>query len=78
MSAYVASERIERVVPRLVIGRATGADIDASAPTELETDDPFLDLAASADDDPLLELLAAAREHWSQLTFYVFHAEGWP
>ncbi len=77
MSSYAASERIARVAPRLVIGRAENGDIDASAPLPAGADDPFLDLAASAVDDPLLELLTAARERWSQLTFYVFHAEVW-
>jgi hypothetical protein len=43
----------------------------------MEPDDPFVDLAAAPVDDPLVELLTTARERWSQLTFYLFDAEGW-
>jgi hypothetical protein len=77
MSAYVASARIDRVAPRLVIGHAEDRDADAWAPIPLRPEDPVVDLAASDADDPLVDLVTTARERWSQLTFYLFDAEGW-
>ena len=73
MSAYAATARIERVAPRLAIGqprdragRAWVSDVDVTA-----------DIAAVDDDDPLVERLTAIGERWSQLTFYLFNAQGW-
>jgi hypothetical protein len=74
MSAYAATARIERVTPRLVIGRA-GNDLGAS-PVDGD-DERVVDLGTTAGGDPLLDRLTAIRERWSQLTFYLFDAEGW-
>ena len=74
MSAYVATARIERVTPRLVLGRAWAGDRAAPLP---DPDDAVVDLADVGPGDPLLDRLAAARERWSQLTFFLFDAEGW-
>jgi hypothetical protein len=73
MSAYAATARIERVTPRLVIGRA---GIDVRGPSEPVDDDVVVDLATPRG-DPLTDRLAAMHERWSQLTFYLFDAEGW-
>ena len=74
MSAYVATGRIERVSPRLVFGRSGD---DGWAPASADTDDAVVDLADVGPGDPLIDRLAAARERWSQLTFFLFDAEGW-
>ena len=34
-------------------------------------------MAAIDDGDPLIDRLTAISERWSQLTFYLFNAEGW-
>ena len=73
MSAYAAAARIERVTPRLVIGRA-GTDVRATS--EPPEDELVIDLATPRG-DPLLERLIAIRERWSQLTFYLFDPESW-
>ena len=36
-----------------------------------------VDVAAVDDGDPLIDRLTAISERWSQLTFYLFNAEGW-
>ncbi len=36
-----------------------------------------VDVAAVDDADPLIDRLTAISERWSQLTFYLFNAEGW-
>lgn len=77
MSAYAATARIERVTPHLVIGRARDGDAEARAAVLAEPDDAVVDLATSDGGDPLVDRLIAARERWSQLTFYLFDAEGW-
>jgi hypothetical protein len=77
MSSYAATARIDKVAPRLVMGRVGATDVDAWALPAFESDDPIIDVAAVAIDDPLVERLIAVQERWSQLTFYLFDAEGW-
>jgi hypothetical protein len=36
-----------------------------------------VDVAAVDDGDPLIDRLTSVGERWSQLTFYLFNAEGW-
>ena len=73
MSAYAATARIERVTPRVAIGRHVEDD-GASWIADLEVE---VDVAAVDDGDPLIDRLTAIGERWSQLTFYLFNAEGW-
>jgi hypothetical protein len=73
MSAYAATARIERVTPRFVIGQPRDGDV---AVRVVETD-VSVDVAAVDDADPLVDRLTAISERWSQLTFYLFNAEGW-
>jgi hypothetical protein len=73
MSAYAATARIERVTPRLAIGRPHD-DGGGSWIVDLEV---RVDVAAVDDADPLADRLTAISERWSQLTFYLFNAEGW-
>ena len=73
MSAYAATARIERVRPRVAIGRPRVDDgrfwvVDSEVQ---------VDVAAVDDGDPLFDRLTAIGERWSQLTFYLFNAEGW-
>jgi hypothetical protein len=77
MSAYIATARIERASPRLLIGISADRDADAGAPVAAQPDDPIVDLTAADAGDPLAQRIAAAKERWSQLTFYLFDAEGW-
>jgi hypothetical protein len=76
MSAYAATARLNRVPPRLVIGRPLGGDVEAMMVAP-EPDEAVADLAPIDDRDPLIDRLAAARARWSQLTFYLFDAESW-
>jgi len=73
MSAYAATARIKRVTPRIAIGQPRDGDF-ASWVVESEI---TVDVAPVDDDDPLLDWLTAIGERWSQLTFYLFNAEGW-
>lgn len=73
MSAYAATARIERVAPRIAIGQPRDGDL-ASWVVESEVS---VDVAALDDADPLVDRLTAIGERWSQLTFYLFSAEGW-
>lgn len=77
MSAYTATARIGHVAPRLVIGKASDGDVDAAQLPALEPVSIDVGLTAIHDSDPLVERLAAARDRWSQLTFYLFDADGW-
>jgi hypothetical protein len=74
MSAYAATARIERVAPRLVIGQPRHGHVGSRV---IHLDVPRVDVAALVDGDPLLDRLVAIRERWSQLTFFLFNAEGW-
>ena len=73
MSAYAATARIERVTPRIAIGQPRDGDLAAW----IVESDVTADVAAVHDDDPLVDRLSAVSERWSQLTFYLFNAEGW-
>jgi hypothetical protein len=73
MSAYAATARIERVTPRFVIGKPREGEVRAW----VVESDHAVDVAAVQDDDPLVDRLTAVGERWSQLTFYLFNAEGW-
>ena len=74
MRAYAATARIERIAPHLVIGRPRDDVVETwGMPSD------FLDVDAAAvhDRDPFLDRLTAISERWSQLTFFLFNAEGW-
>jgi hypothetical protein len=73
MSAYAATARIERVTPRIAIGQPRDGDLVAWVVESEVT----VDVAAVDDADPLADRLTAIGERWSQLTFYLFNAEGW-
>ncbi len=73
MSAYAATARIEGVAPRIAIGQPR----DRAGRAWIMEVDLTADIAAVDDDDPLVERLTAVSERWSQLTFYLFNAEGW-
>jgi hypothetical protein len=72
MSAYAATARIDRVVPRLVVGRSMAGG--AVEPVDSPEVDDLVDVAV---EDPLLDRLIAARERWSQLTFFLFDPNSW-
>jgi hypothetical protein len=82
MSGYFAAARIERARPRIVErGPARrdrwGRERAADSPVEI-----LAATIAAATDAPDAELLlgerwASVRERWSQLTFYLFSADGW-
>jgi hypothetical protein len=78
MSGYVASARIVGAAPRLARAeRAVDATIHPSPAPAIETliveDDPALGNASSA----LIDRVAAIRERWSQLTFFLFDPNSW-
>jgi hypothetical protein len=75
MSAYAATARIDRSSPHLVIGRSERYEGNARAASSPY--DVVVDVAAADSADPLRDRLAAARERWSQLTFYLFDGDGW-
>jgi hypothetical protein len=77
MSGYWAAARIERARPRIVERGPARRDRWGR---ERAPDFPVEILAAT--DAPDAELLlgerwASVRERWSQLTFYLFSADGW-
>lgn len=78
MSGYVASARIVSAAPRLARGERLAVIADeasraiASPVTDVET--------VSVDalrPGPIVERLLAARERWSQLTFFLFDSDSW-
>jgi len=73
MSAYAATARIERVRPRIAIGQPR-VDVGRFWVVESEVQ---VDVAAVDEGDPLIDRLTGIGERWSQLTFYLFNAEGW-
>jgi hypothetical protein len=73
MRAYAATARIERIAPHLVIGQAR----DRVVETWAVPDTTDVEVAAVDDADPLIDRLTAIGERWSQLTFFLFNAEGW-
>ncbi len=79
MAAYVARARIERVAPRLV---STRLRLEIEPVRGRDPEAPSVILTQPGDELPspapsLMERLAAARERWGQLTFYVFDADSW-
>ena len=72
MNGFVVSDRVPRAAPRLVRAgdgeRGVGTDQQAGAPIELA------DIRA---DDPWRDRLAALRDRWSELTFYLFDPQSW-
>ena len=74
MRAYAATARIERIAPHLVIGQPNHGAVGAWV---MESDITNVELAAVDDADPFLDRLTAIGERWSQLTFFLFNAEGW-
>lgn len=77
MSGYAAAARIERAAPRFV-GSSAPNDAVVGRWAAL-ADDPSLTTpeADAHDDDPFIERWAAFRDRWTQLTFFLFDAEGW-
>jgi hypothetical protein len=74
MRAYAATARIERVAPHLVIGQPRD---DVVGTWAAQSDFSNVDVAAIDDADPFVDRLTAISERWSQLTFFLFNAEGW-
>jgi hypothetical protein len=74
MRAYAATARIERVAPHLLIGQPRDDVVSARV---VESDISNVDVAAVDDADPFIDRLTALSERWSQLTFFLFNAEGW-
>ena len=80
MSGYVATARIRGVTPRLV---DAGHDPWAGAMPIADVSDGLVELEAGTGDrlpappPTLAERWDAARERWSQLTFYLFSSEYW-
>jgi hypothetical protein len=80
VSGYAATARIQGVAPRLV---DPGRDSWAGTIPIAEVPEELIELEAGAGDHlpapppTLAERWEAARERWSQLTFYLFSAESW-
>ena len=80
MSGYAATARIQGVTPRLV---DAGRDSWAGMIPIADAPDGLVELEAGAGDHlpapppTLAERWDAARERWSQLTFYLFSSEFW-
>jgi len=82
-SAYAVAARIGRVKPR-VAGHATARDSGDPLAFRVVTESTWVGNAteATAFDAPALDEIlgehwSAFRERWSQLTFYLFDADGW-
>lgn len=76
MSGYVASARIVSAGPRLARGERLAIVVDelprptAGPASVIET----VDVSRAG---PIVERLLAARERWSQLTFFLFDPNSW-
>ena len=80
MSGYVASARIVRVAPRLARADAVrdgAAEIRSTPAAAIETLIVEADPAVAAGSSALVDRVAAIRERWSQLTFYLFDPNSW-
>ncbi|HSL34438.1 MAG TPA: hypothetical protein VK871_12355 [Candidatus Limnocylindrales bacterium] len=80
MSGYAATARIERVRPRFTLAHSSPdfATFGRVRPQEQErAAETNAELADTLVRDTLLDRFQAARDRWSQLTFYLFDAEGW-
>jgi len=74
MRAYAATARIERIAPHMRIDRSNHGAVGAWV---VESDITDVEVAAVDDADPFVDRLTAISERWSQLTFFLFNAEGW-
>ena len=74
MRAYAATARIERIAPHLLIGQPNRGAVGAWL---VESELTVVEVAAVEDADPFVDRLTAISERWSQLTFFLFNAEGW-
>lgn len=84
MSGYAVSARIDQGRLRVVATFLLAADADPDAATDrgrvpAAPGAPGFaaDLADTAVHDDLIDRIEALRERWSQLTFYLFDADGW-
>jgi hypothetical protein len=84
VSGYAVSARIGQARPKVVATFlvAASAHTDpgadrAGGPAASSSADVAADLADTAVNDDLVDRVAAFRERWSQLTFYLFDADGW-
>jgi hypothetical protein len=80
VSGYAATARIERVRPRFTMAHASPdfATFGRVRPQEdVRAAETKAELADTVVRDSLIDRLQAARDRWSQLTFYLFDAEGW-
>ena len=76
MSGYVASARIVRASPRLA--RATAATDPGDWRPAVADAASIVDASAVDSGGPTVaERLEALREHWAQLTFFLFDGESW-
>ena len=74
MRAYAATARIERIAPHLLIGQPNRGAVGAWL---VESELTVVEVAAVDDADPFVDRQTAISERWSQLTFFLFNAEGW-
>ena len=74
MRAYAATARIERIAPHLLTGQPNRGAVGAWL---VESELTVVEVAAVDDADPFVDRLTAISERWSQLTFFLFNAEGW-
>jgi len=82
MSGYVASARIVHAAPRLVradgpVERPSSVALPGLAETLIVESDPPAAGATSRIEDRVAERVAAVRERWSQLTFFLFDPNSW-
>lgn len=77
MSGYVASARIVSAAPRLARGERPGIVAEVPQPAMSRA----IVIEAGPGDvsrpGPFIERLLAARERWSQLTFFLFDPNSW-
>ena len=78
MSGYVASARIVRVAPRLARAGTVRRGVAEPRPAPpIETLIVEADPAVAAGSITIVDRVAAIRERWSQLTFYLFDPNSW-
>jgi len=72
MSGYAAAARINRTRPRVV-----QRELITRSDRAREEVAPVAIIAPTAVDRPTDDPLAAIRERWSQLTFFLFDPDSW-
>ena len=78
MSGYLASARIVRAAPRLArAGAARDGFAERSAAPAVETLIVEADPVVAAGSSALVDRVAAIRERWAQLTFYLLDPNSW-